>query len=107
MFRISTIDRESQRQLVLEGQLIAPCTDALRNAYRTAKTNLNGRELVIDVDGVTAISNEGEETLFELMAEGARFLHGGTLTRHILKQLARRLHRNGPHSNQAGQENRK
>jgi hypothetical protein len=38
------------------------------------------------------ISQDGENTLFELMRNGAKFSSGGVLTRHVLSQLARRCH---------------
>jgi hypothetical protein len=41
--------------------------------WRKATADLNGRELVIDVEGLTAITEDGENILLELMQEGASF----------------------------------
>jgi len=90
MFRISTIDTSSERRLVLEGTLVRPWVDELRRTWSVASKTLEGRGLVIDLTNVIVISREGENTIFELMKEGAKFSCGGVLTRHLLKELAHR-----------------
>lgn len=90
MFRISVVDTPGQRRLVLEGKLVRPLTEELESAWRSAGERLEGRKLVIDLTNVTLISRDGEDTLCELMQEGARFSCADVFTRHVLKQLARR-----------------
>ena len=90
MLRISTFDTRTQRRLILEGQLIAPWVGELRTASTKLKTELKGRELVIDIQNVMVISQEGENALLQLINEGAKFRCRGVLTRHVLRQLARR-----------------
>lgn len=90
MFKISIIEERSQRRLMLEGRLVRPWTAEVENAWKTAGEHLDGRELVIDLRNVTHISADGESTLFRLMRDGAKFSCKGVLTRHVLKQLARR-----------------
>lgn len=90
MFRISIKDAPSKRTLLIEGKLIPPWTAELQRAWREAGRDLEGRKLAIDLGNLTAISPEGEEILFELMREGAKFSCCGVLTKHVLKRLARR-----------------
>lgn len=90
MLKISIIETRMQRRLVLEGKLIAPWSAELRSAGRQAAIGLSGRQLVIDMNNLTTIGDDGEAALLELMKEGARFCCRGVFTRHILKQLARR-----------------
>lgn len=92
MFRISTIDTHSERRLVVEGTVVHPWVDELRRTWGNAGSSLEGRRLVIDLTNATVISCEGENAIFELMKEGAKFSCGGVLTRHLLKQLAHRCH---------------
>jgi len=92
MFRISIADTPCKRTLMVEGKLIAPWTAELQRVWRDANQNLNGRKLTIDLSDVTTINPEGEDTLFDLMKEGAKFSCGGVLTKHVLKRLARRSH---------------
>ena len=58
------------------------------------QADLNGREFVIDVKGLTAITEDGEDVLLELMKEGARFRSSGVFTKQVLKRLARRAQQN-------------
>ena len=90
MFKISTVDTRSQRTLVVEGTLIGPWVPELRTTWRNAGQELGGRKLVIDLCNLTVMSREGEETIFGLMKEGAKFSCGGVLMKHVLKQLARK-----------------
>jgi anti-anti-sigma regulatory factor len=90
MFKISTFDTRSKRTLVVEGTLMGPWVDELRATCVSASETLGERELVIDLSNLTVISREGEDAIFDLMKKGARFSRSGVLTRHLLKQLARK-----------------
>jgi hypothetical protein len=90
MFKISIIDNRSQRRLKVEGRLIEPWVEELRTTWKNASRDLDGRRLVVDVGSLTVISREGEDAMFDLMKEGAKFACEGVLTRHVLKRLARR-----------------
>jgi hypothetical protein len=90
MFRISITDTPSRRTLVVEGDLVAPWVAELGTTWRNAGRDLEGRNLVIDLRNLTVISREGQEAIFDLMKKGAKFTCGGVLTRHVLKQLARK-----------------
>jgi anti-anti-sigma regulatory factor len=90
MFKISTCDTRSKRTLAVEGTLMGPWVDELRTSYVSASQTRGERELVIDLSDLTIISREGEDAIFDLMKAGARFSSGGVLTRHMLKQLARK-----------------
>ncbi len=90
MLRISTIDTRSERRLMVEGKLVQPWLEELRNSWSGAAEGLEGRKLVIDLSNTTVISSEGETLISDLMRQGARFSCCGVLTRHVLKRLARR-----------------
>jgi hypothetical protein len=88
MLKISTINRRSERRLVVEGKLVQPWVGELRRTWRSASEDLQGRKLIIDLSNATVISREGEDELLELMKEGARFSCCGVLTKYVIKQLA-------------------
>src|SRR5271167_1910268 len=90
MFKISIVDTPSQRRLVVEGRLSEPWVDELRTSWRNASRDLDARKLVIDLSSLTVISREGEDAIFDLMKQGAKFSCAGILTRHVLKAVARR-----------------
>lgn len=92
MFKISTIDTTGERRLVVEGTLVQPWVAELRRTWSDAGNTLDGRKLVIDLTNATQIDPEGEDAILELMKDGAKFRCSGVLTRHVLKQAARRCH---------------
>jgi hypothetical protein len=59
-------------------------------ACNRARADLDGRDFVVDVKNLTAISQEGENLLLELMNAGVKFRSDGVFTKHILRQLARK-----------------
>jgi hypothetical protein len=94
MLKISVVDSRRQRRLILEGKLIAPWSDELKAACDRARADLDGRNFVVDVKQLTAITEEGENLLLELMNDGVKFRSDGVFTKHILRQLARRKRAN-------------
>ncbi len=90
MFKISIVDTPSQRRLVVEGRLSEPWVAELRTTWRDASRDLDARKLVIDLSSLTVISREGEDAIFDLMKQGAKFSCACILTRHVLKGLALR-----------------
>jgi hypothetical protein len=94
MLKISIIDGANQRRLVLEGKLVGPWAAELRSAYDVARADLPAGGLLVDMKHISAISQEGENLLLELMKEGVKFRCCGVFTKHILKQVARRATRN-------------
>ena len=90
MFKISIVDTRSLRKLVVEGTLIGPWVAELGTTWRNASQDLGRLKLVIDLHNLTVISREGQDAIFDLMKQGAKFSCGGVLTTHVLKQLARK-----------------
>src|SRR5438876_8619976 len=95
MLKISIVERRKQRRLVVEGRLVAPWSDELKASCEKAGSGLGDRELVIDLKNLTTIGQEGEDLLLELMKQGLKFKGCGVYTNEILKQVARRVRRNG------------
>jgi hypothetical protein len=50
MLKISLVDGQRQRRLIVEGTLVAPWASELTTACERARTNLDGRELIVDVE---------------------------------------------------------
>lgn len=90
MLQITVAEGRTQRRWVVEGQLINSWASELRTACDRARSDLHDRELVIDLNNLTAISQVGENPLIELMNEGVRFRPKGAFTKHVLAQLASR-----------------
>ena len=90
MLRISTIDTQERRRLIVEGKLIAPWVAELRTACCRAKADLSGRELIVDLRWLMVISQEGENALLDLMNEGIHFHGCGVFAKYVLAEIARR-----------------
>ena len=74
----------------MEGKLITPWTAELRSACEKARENADGREIVVDLQNLTVISQEGENLITALMNEGIKFRSRGIFAKQVLRQLARR-----------------
>jgi hypothetical protein len=94
MLKISIIEGHTERRLIVEGKLTGPWVAELRSACEIVNTDRFGRKLIIDMKHVTAISQEGENVLFELIQKGVKFRCRGVFTKHVLKQVARRANGN-------------
>ncbi|MCU1304606.1 MAG: hypothetical protein JWQ87_4890 [Candidatus Sulfotelmatobacter sp.] len=90
MFKISIADTPSQRTLIVEGTLVGAWVAELAKTWGNASCDLDGRKLVVDLCNLTVISSEGEEAIFDLMKQGAKFSCAGVLIKHVLKELARK-----------------
>lgn len=90
MLKISIIENAYRRQVVLEGKLVAPWTNELRNFGQKSPVDGDHKELVIDLRSVTDLSAEGEDVLMVLMGKGARFRVSGVFMREVLKSISRR-----------------
>src|SRR5438094_10494406 len=95
MLKISIVEGRKQRRLVVEGKLVAPWSDELKATCERVGSELNGRELVVDLKILTTISEAGENVLVELMKQGVEVRCCGVFTEYVLKQLTRRVRRNG------------
>ena len=90
MLKISIIENDHKRQVVLEGKLVAPWTNELKNCGQESLVVGDHRDLIIDLRSVTAISTDGEDVLLALMDQGARFRVSGVFMRQVVKHLSRR-----------------
>jgi hypothetical protein len=94
MLKISILDSQIRRRLVVEGRLVDPWAAELTSVWREAMASRDGRAVVIYLKCLTAITEDGENVLLELMKEGARFHTSGVFTKQVLKRLARKIYRN-------------
>lgn len=91
MLKISLVDGQRQRRIIVEGALIARWIDELVTACEKARTELRGRELVVDVRGLTTIGQDGANLLMKLVRNKIK-LQCGVYVRELLRQLAHDAH---------------
>ena len=88
MLKISLVDGQRQRKLIVEGTLVAPWASELESACEKARVDLEGRELIVDLKSLTGIGPEGESVLLQLMKNKIK-LQCGVFVRELLRQLVR------------------
>ena len=93
MLKISLVDGQRQRKLIVEGTLVAPWASELAIACEKARADLEGRELIVDLRSLTGIGPEGERVLLQLMKNKIK-LQCGVFVRELLRQLVRSSQRN-------------
>ncbi len=91
MLKISVTESRSERRLIVEGKLLGPWVTELKTACGNAMADIQDREFIVDLENVTAISEEGENVLLQLMNKDVKF-SCGVFTKQVLMQLARRKH---------------
>jgi hypothetical protein len=90
--KISFVERPRRRRLIVEGKLVAPWVAEFATACEKAKVDLHGRELIVDLRNVTAVTPEGESVLLQLIMEKVKF-QCGVFMKEVIRQLARKSQR--------------
>jgi endonuclease III-like uncharacterized protein len=86
MLKITVVEEQRRRRVIVEGKLIAPWTGELTSAYQRARTDLQDRELIVDLRSLTAIGPEGADVLLQFIREKVKLLYG-VYTKEVLRQL--------------------
>ena len=91
MLKITRVKTERRWRVILEGELIAPWVTEFRKECKEIRNLEGGLKVIVDLRNVVSISQEGREVLFEMMSQGVKFICGGVLNRHILRELSRKI----------------
>ena len=87
MLRISVVESPRRCRLVVEGKLIAPWAAELAAECERARADLHGRELIVDLRSLTAISAAGETVLLQLMKNQNVKFRCGVFMKEVLRRL--------------------
>jgi hypothetical protein len=87
MLKITTIETEAQRRLILDGGIVGPWAAELHKAWQSARDSLGTRTLLVDLTGVTVISQDGTHILNNMKSDGAEFVCRGVYVKHVLRNL--------------------
>jgi ABC-type transporter Mla MlaB component len=65
-------DSAATFQFVLRGELAGDAVTALEHAWRTTESILSGKQLVVDIGGITHTDSAGTDLLSRMRESGAR-----------------------------------
>jgi len=88
--KISFVESPRRCRLKVEGKLVPPWVAEFTSACEKALGHLHGRELVVDLRNVTAITPEVESVLLQLIKQKVKF-QKGVFMKEVLRQLARKV----------------
>ena len=91
MLKITRVKTERRWHVILEGELITPWVAELRKEWKEIRTLEGELKVIVDLRNVVSISQEGRDVLFEMMTQDVKFICGGVLNRHVLRELARKI----------------
>jgi hypothetical protein len=91
MLKITRVKTERRWRVILEGDLIAPWVAELRKEWEEIRTMEGELKVIVDLRNVVSISQDGRDILFEMMSQDVKFICGGVLNRHVLRELARKI----------------
>jgi anti-anti-sigma regulatory factor len=74
--------------LKLEGKLSGPWVDEAAKVWSDVVGDMPGKDVIVDLSGVTFIEEEGKELLGQMLGQGAQLRDGRLMTRYIINQLA-------------------
>jgi outer membrane protein len=87
MLRITLHDSANGTRLQLEGKLAGAWVQELENCWTTAASALKGREMVVDLKGVTHIASEGRELLCRMHGAGVRLVAAGIMNQAVVDAI--------------------
>jgi hypothetical protein len=91
MLKITRAQTERRWRVILEGEIIAPWVGELRKEWNEIRSLEAGLNVIVDLRNVVSISQEGRDVLFEMMSQDVKFICGGVLNRHVLRELSRKI----------------
>ena len=87
MLKITITETPSERRWTLQGRLVGPWVDELRNSWKNQQHSPRGQRCVIDLCDVTFIDKSGERLLRAIAKKGFKILAAGVYTKHVLERL--------------------
>ena len=91
MLKITTHVSEDATRITLEGRLAGPWIGELERCWREAEQSAGGRQLVVDLTGVTFVEQEGKALLTQMCQAGADLLATGCCMRSIVEDAKTRV----------------
>jgi hypothetical protein len=93
VLKITISDLPDEQRWFLQGLLVGPWAAELRSTWRDARQVGEKRKCIVELTEVTAIDQNGEAVLAEIMSQGAEFIAGDVYTKYLLRKMRGELKR--------------
>jgi hypothetical protein len=93
MLRITTLKTQMVTTLRVEGKLVGPWVGELQGSWRSVSSEPANGRLCVDLTDVTFVDEEGKRLLEVMYAEGVKLKASGCVTRRLVEEIERSLHR--------------
>ena len=87
MLKVTHLDNDNQRTLVVEGALAGASVSELEVAWRQVGDDGQNRKIVVDLSGATVIDAGGKVILTAMIREGVELVGRGIFTKYLVKDL--------------------
>jgi anti-anti-sigma regulatory factor len=91
MLKITTHMSDDSARITLEGRLVGPWIGELERCWRECEQSSGGRQLIVDLTGVTFVEEEGKALLTHMCQAGAEFIATGCCMRSIVEDAKNRI----------------
>jgi anti-anti-sigma regulatory factor len=93
MLKVSTKEREGSVTFVLEGRLCGDWAAEAEKAWSRVLASSGGREVLLDLGGVTFIDRAGEALLSSMLTRGTKVRGSGVMVNHLIDQVQEKVSR--------------
>lgn len=93
MLKVSTKEAEGSVTFILEGRLCGAWAAEAEQAWSRLLASSAGREVLLDLDGVTFVDRVGEVLLVSMLARGTKVRASGVMVNHLIEQVQEKVPR--------------
>ena len=87
MLRITVMEQGESTAIRLEGKLVGPWVEELKQCWRMISAGPTNKNLRAELDAVTYVDASGKELLQEMRRAGTKLSGRGVLTSHMLDEI--------------------
>ena len=93
MLKITIRQSARSTTFALEGRLCGQWAAEARSAWTKLASNGHEMAIVLDLEGLTFLDQEGEACLASMLESGTEVRAGGVLIRHVIRELRQKMAR--------------
>jgi len=93
MLKVSTKEREDSISFVLEGRLCGEWAVEAEQAWSRLLANSPGREILLDLSGITFIDPAGEALIKSMLARSPKVRGSGVVVNYLIDQMQEKVSR--------------